>query len=161
DDDLRAKVTDSLALGDLDVAAYDIVFLAGGWGAAFDFGTSEALAAQVTKAAALGRAIGGVCHGPLGLCRATTSDGRPLVEGRRISAATDKQVRELGIGSTPQHPETELRKMGAVFESASRFRDVLANHWVVDGNLVTGQNQNSGPMVARELLQLVAAGVPT
>jgi putative intracellular protease/amidase len=32
---------------------------------------------------------------------------------------------------------------------------VLANHWVVDGNLVTGQNQNAGPMVAREMLRLV------
>jgi putative intracellular protease/amidase len=28
----------------------------------------------------------------------------------------------------------------------------------VDGNLVTGQNQNAGPMVARELLALVPAG---
>ena len=30
---------------------------------------------------------------------------------------TDKQVRELGIESTPQHPETELRRKGARFES--------------------------------------------
>ena len=27
---------------------------------------------------------------------------------------------------------------------------------VVDGNLVTGQNQNAGPMVAREMMQLLA-----
>jgi putative intracellular protease/amidase len=33
---------------------------------------------------------------------------------------------------------------------------VLANHWVVDGNLVTGQNQNAGPMVAREMLRLAS-----
>jgi hypothetical protein len=26
------------------------------------------------------------------------------------------------------------------------------NRWVIDGNLVTGQNQNAGPMVAREML---------
>ena len=46
--------------------------------------------------------------------------------------------------------------MGAEFESETKFRDPLANHWVVDGNLVTGQNQNAGPMVAREMMQLVA-----
>ncbi|HSM65601.1 MAG TPA: sulfatase-like hydrolase/transferase, partial [Ilumatobacteraceae bacterium] len=40
DDVLRAKVTNSLAVGDLDIAAYDIVYLAGGWGAAFDLGFS-------------------------------------------------------------------------------------------------------------------------
>lgn len=158
DDVLRAKVTDSLPVGDLDMGAYDIVFLAGGWGAAFDFGSSTVLADQMTSANELGKVLGGVCHGPLGLRNATGTDGRPLVEGRRISAVTDKQVRELGIGgSTPQHPETELRAKGARFESETRFRDPLANHWVVDGNLVTGQNQNAGPMVAREMMQLVVA----
>jgi putative intracellular protease/amidase len=138
------------------VADYDLVYLAGGWGAAFDFATSEELAAVVTRADRLGLAIGGVCHGPLGLLGATTADGRPLVEGRRLTAVTDKQVRELGISSTPWHPEAELRTLGARFEARHRLRDVLANHWVLDGNLVTGQNQNAAPMVARELVQLVA-----
>ena len=45
----------------------------------------------------------------------------------------------------------------AAFEAEHRFRDPFANHWVVDGNLVTGQNQNAGPMVAREMMALVAA----
>ncbi len=156
DDVFRAKVTDSLAIGDVAIVDYDIVYLAGGWGAAFDFGFSDDLADAVTESNALGRAIGGVCHGPLGLRNATATDGSPLVAGRKISAVTDKQVHELGIGSTPHHPETELRAMGADFESATRFRDPFANHWVVDGNLVTGQNQNAGPMVARELVRLVA-----
>ncbi len=153
---LRAKVTDSCPIGELDMSDYDIVFLAGGWGAAFDFATSDVLADKVTEAATTGAVLGGVCHGPLGLCRATAPDGRPLVEGRRVSGVTDKQVHELGIEGTPFHPETELRRAGARFESATRFRDPFANHWVVDGDLVTGQNQNAGPMVAREMLRLLA-----
>jgi putative intracellular protease/amidase len=156
DDEFRAKVTDSLAIGELDMNDYDIVFLAGGWGAAFDFGFSEALADKVTEANAAGKVIGGVCHGPLGLRNAKAADGRPLVEGRRVTGVSDKQVKELGIESTPHHPETELRRMGAEYESVTKFRDPFANHWVVDGNLVTGQNQNAGPMVAREMLRLVA-----
>jgi putative intracellular protease/amidase len=156
DDDLRAKIDDSLAISDLDADNYDIVFLAGGWGAAFDLGMSDALGDFVTDANADDAVIGGVCHGPLGLLRAKGRDGQALVKGRRISAVTDKQVSELGITSTPQHPETELRKAGADFRSETRFRDPLANHWEVDGNLVTGQNQNAGPMVAREMLRLVA-----
>ena len=156
DDELRAKVTDSLAVDELDAADYDIVYLAGGWGAAFDLGVSEELGQLITRANELGRVIGGVCHGPLGLLRAQATDGRPLVEGRRLTAVTDKQVEELGISSTPQHPERELRRAGAEFESETRFRDPLANHWVIDGNLVTGQNQNAAPMVAREMLRLAA-----
>ncbi len=157
DDDFRNQVTNSLAIGRLDMAEYDVVFLSGGWGAAFDFGFSDGLAAKITEANAQGKIIGGVCHGPLGLLNAKDVAGEPLVKGRRISAVTDKQVRELGIQSTPHHPERELRRAGAVFESITRFRDPFANHWVVDGNLVTGQNQNAGPMVAREMMELLAA----
>ncbi len=156
DGELKEKVNDSLAVGTLDMADYDIVYLAGGWGAAFDLGTSEELGRQVTIANEHDRVIGGVCHGPLGLLQAEGKDGSPLVEGRRVTAVTDKQVRELGIESTPQHPETELRELGAEFESETRFRDPFANHWVVDGDLVTGQNQNAAPMVAREMLELSA-----
>ncbi len=157
DDVFRRKVADSLAIGELDMSGYDIVFLAGGWGAAFDFGFSDELADKVTEANAAGKIIGGVCHGPLGLLNAKGTDGEPLVKGRKISAVTDKQVNELGIESTPHHPERELRGAGAEFESETKFRDPLANHWVVDGNLVTGQNQNAGPMVAREMMQLLKA----
>ena len=155
DDDFRAKVSDSKVIGDLDMAEYDLVFLAGGWGAAFDFGFSASLGEKMTEANAAGLVMGGVCHGPLGLLNAKATDGSPLVEGRKISAVTDKQVKELGIDATPHHPERELRSVGAVFESETKFRDPFANHWVVDGKLVTGQNQNAGPMVAREMMQLL------
>ncbi|MCW2757773.1 MAG: putative sulfatase, partial [Nocardioidaceae bacterium] len=157
DDVLHSLLADSRAVVDLDVHDYDLVFLAGGWGASFDLAQSPELAVRMGEADAAGLVIGGICHGPLGLLNATRPDGRPLVQGRRLTAVTDKQVRELRITSTPLHPETELRAKGAVFESATRFRDPLANHWVVDGNLVTGQNQNAGPMVARAMVELVLA----
>jgi putative intracellular protease/amidase len=160
DQALRARLAASPSIGSLDLTEFDAVYLAGGWGAAFDFATSAELAAAITDAAAHDLVIGGVCHGPLGLVEATTPAGRPLVDGRRVSAVTDKQVRELKIESTPFHPETELRKRGARFESTTRFRDPFANHWVVDGYLVTGQNQNAGPMVAREMMRLVSDRVP-
>ena len=154
DAELRAKITDSLPIASVDIDAYDIVYLAGGWGAAFDLGFSEALAAKITEANAAGSIIGGICHGPLGLINATAPDGRPLIQGRRVTGVSNRQVRDLRITDTPQHPETELRNKGALYESSTRISDVLANHWVVDGNLVTGQNQNAGPMVAREMLRL-------
>lgn len=155
DEVARYKVMHSSAIGDLDMSDYDIVFFAGGWGAAFDLGTSDAVGEQVTAAAARGAVLGGVCHGPLGLLKGRGADGEPLVKGRRVTAVTDKQVHELGVSSTPQHPETELRKAGAVFESATRWRDFLANHVAVDGDLVTGQNQNAGPVVARRMMERV------
>ena len=154
DEDLLAKIEKSMNIADVDAEAYEIVYLAGGWGAAFDLGFSTELADKITQANAKDVVIGGVCHGPLGLINATGTDGRSLVEGRHVTAVSDRQITELGVAETPQHPETELRKKGADYSARSGFRDVLANHWVVDGNLVTGQNQNAGPMVAREMLRL-------
>jgi len=161
DDELRAKLTGSLAVPALDLAAYDLVFLAGGWGAAFDLGQSEELGAALSRAFAAGRVLGGLCHGPLGFLRARRPDGEPLVRGRRMTAVTDRQVAQLGVAITPLHPESALRAAGAAFECRHHpLRDFLANHVVVDGDLVTGQNQNAGPMVARQMMQRVLAKPP-
>lgn len=158
DDVLRAQLTSSLAVGAIDFTDYDLVFLAGGWGAAFDLGQSDVLGARVSSAYAAGRVIGGICHGPLGLLKARRPDGAPLVQGRRLTAVTDRQVRQLGVSITPLHPEAALRAAGARYEAVSHpVRDFLANHWVEDGDLVTGQNQNAGPMVARLMMRRVLA----
>lgn len=157
DDVLREQLAHSLAVSDVDFATYDLVYLAGGWGAAFDLGQSDALGAGISRACAAGRVIGGICHGPLGLLRARRPDGELLVKGRRLTAVTDTQVHQLGVSITPLHPESALRAAGALYECVHHpVRDFFANHWVVDGDLVTGQNQNAGPMVARLMMQRVA-----
>lgn len=159
DPQARAKVQASLPIDTLDLGQYDIVFLAGGWGAAYDLGTSARLGEQITRAWAAGRVIGGVCHGPLGLLLAKDVTGAPLVQGKRLTAVTDRQVKQLGVTRTPQHPERELRAAGALFESRSALLDPFANHTTVDGRLVTGQNQNAGVETAQTMLR-VAGGVP-
>jgi putative intracellular protease/amidase len=154
DPQLRGKLMHSMAIADVDFAAYDIIFLAGGWGAAFDFGQSDVLAQKMSEAYAAGRILGGICHGPLGLLRARKPDGELVVRGRRLTAVTDRQIRQLGITLTPLHPESALRAAGARFESSTHaLRDFFANHLVADGDLITGQNQNAGPMVARLMLE--------
>jgi putative intracellular protease/amidase len=157
DPTLQEKTKDSLRIDDVDFTQYDIIFLAGGWGAAYDLGLSQALGQKITAAWAAGKVIGGVCHGPLGLLQAKDENGQPLVKGRRVTGVTDKQVEELGISITPMHPERELRAAGAEFESTTVFRDFFANHVVVDGHLVTGQNQNAGAEVANQMMK-VAGG---
>lgn len=153
---LQQKVARSQRVDNVDVKQYDIIFLSGGWGAAYDLAQSEVLGQKITEAWAAGKVVGGICHGPLGLLQARDETGQVLVRGRRITAVTDKQVKELDITFTPMHPERELRAAGALFESRTVFRDIFANHAVVDGRLVTGQNQNAGAEVAN--LMMRAAG---
>jgi putative intracellular protease/amidase len=159
---LQAKVKNSLPIADVDFTGYDIIFLSGGWGAAYDLGYSAVLARKISEAYyARTPVIGGVCHGVLGLINAQNRDGELLIAGRRMTGVSDKQIKELGIEITPQHPETALRKAGALYESRSAFRDFFATHVVVDEEqrFVTGQNQNSSHETAQKMLAIVAGQV--
>lgn len=149
------KLLNSLKISEVDPDRYDVVFLAGGWGAAYDLGQSEEVGEVITKANANDAIVGGVCHGPLGLIQAKDKDGSPLVKGRRITAVSDLQVEQFGIKITPLHPESELRKLGAEYEKQTAVRDYFATHVVVDGNIVTGQNQNSGGEAAHRVLEIL------
>ena len=130
----QAKANNSIPIADVDISQYDIVFMSGGWGAAYDLAQSPVLAAKVSESYYGDRqpVIGGVCHGVLGLVNARDRDGQLLIAGRRMTGVTDKQIKELGIEVTPKHPETELRKAGALFESQTAMRDFFATHVAVD-----------------------------
>ena len=157
----QAKVKNSIPVAEVDIDQYDIVFISGGWGAAYDLAQSPALAAKVSDSYYGDKSaiIGGVCHGVLGLVNARARDGKLLIAGRRMTGVTDKQIKELGIELTPLHPETELRKAGVVFESQTAFRDMLATHVTVDEErrFVTGQNQNSGLETAHTMMGILHA----
>jgi len=157
----QAKVQNSLAIVDVDVSQYDIIFISGGWGAAYDLAQTPAMADKVTEAYYGQRVavIGGVCHGVLGLVNAKDRDGNTLIAGRHMTGVSDKQIEELGIEMTPLHPETELRRAGAIYESQTAFRDLFATHVVVDDEqrFVTGQNQNSGLETAHRMMQVIAS----
>jgi putative intracellular protease/amidase len=156
----KAKVDNSIKIDDVDFSEYDIIFLAGGWGAAYDLGYSPVLAQKISNAyyADTKPVIGGVCHGVLGLINAKDRDGNLLIAGRRMTGVSDKQIKELNIEITPQHPETELRKAGTLYESQTAFRDMFATHVVVDDEkrFVTGQNQNSSTETAHKMMQVIA-----
>ena len=155
DEDAQIKTENSLNLEKLNFLEYDIIWMAGGWGAAYDLGYSEVLGEKLSEANAEDILLGSVCHGALGFRMASEVDGRPLVEGKTMTGVTDKQVEELGIEITPLHPETELRKQNAIFVSNTAFRDFLATYVAVDGNIVTGQNQNSSGETAQTLLRML------
>jgi putative intracellular protease/amidase len=159
DPSLQAKMRHSIPISDLKISDYTVIFIAGGWGAAYDLGQSELLGEKMSEAYyASNIFIGAVCHGVLGLIKAKDKDGNLLIAGREMTGVTDKQIDELGITATPLHPESELRKAGAIFKSETAFRDVFATLVTVDQEkrFITGQNQNSGLAAAHKILELIA-----
>ncbi len=151
------KLRNSIAITDVDPDEYDIYYMAGGWGASYDLAQSKALADLISRANQNGKIIGSVCHGALGLVSAKAKDGSALVKGRKVTGVTDRQIAQLGIKITPKHPETELREAGARFEANTAWVDMAATRVVVHGNLITGQNQNSGYETSHRMLEAVAA----
>ena len=156
---LKEKVKNSILIDQLEIDNYDIVFVSGGWGAAYDLGYSETLGEKISQAYYNPNSIiGGVCHGVLRLSiNAKDSLGNLFIKNKRMTGVTNKQIKELGIFFTPQHPEEELIKAGAIFESKTAFRDVLANLTIVDdeSKFVSGQNQNAGHETPQKMMEIL------
>ena len=155
---LKEKVKNSIKINELEIDNYDLIFVAGGWGAAYDLGYSEALGDKISQAYYNPKSIiGGVCHGVLGFINAKDSIGNLIIKNRRMTGVTNKQIKELGIDFTPQHPEEELIKAGAIFESKTAIRDVFANLTVIDdeSKFVTGQNQNAGHETPQKMMEIL------
>ncbi len=150
-------VQNSLLIDDLDFTSYDIIFISGGWGAAYDLGQSEVLAEKISEAYEAGVILSAVCHGPLGFTRAVKPDGSPLVEGVKMTGVPNRQLKQLGIFFTPLHPEIELKKYGAKYEFQKRIIGFFANRVVVDEKhqIVTGQNQRGGVETAQKAMELL------
>ena len=155
---LKEKIENSILIDELEIDNYDLVFISGGWGAAYDLGYSKTLGEKISQAYYNPNSvIGGVCHGVLGFLNAKDSLGNLLIKNKRITGVTNKQIKELGIDFTPQHPEEELIKAGAIFESKTALRDVFANLTVVDekSKFVSGQNQNAGHETPQKMMEIL------
>ena len=152
------KVKNSILIDNLKIDDYDFVFISGGWGAAYDLGYSEILGEKISQAYYSEKTIiGAVCHGVLGFIKAKDSLGKLIIKNRRMTGVSNKQIKELGIDFTPQHPEDELIKAGAIFESKTAFRDAFADLTITDDNakFVTGQNQNAGHETPQKMMEIL------
>jgi putative intracellular protease/amidase len=101
-----------------------------------------------------GGVVAAVCHGPAALVNATLSDGRFLVEGRRVAAFTDSEERAVKLENVVPFLLAEtLTRRGALHQPAPDWQAQV----VVDGRLVTGQNPASATSVGEAVRDLVLA----
>jgi len=157
DEDFQAKVKNSMALKDVDIKEYDVVFFSGGWGAAYDMASPE-VAEKVSEAYYDSDVLfGSVCHGALAFTEAQDKNGDYLIKGRTMTGVTQKQLKQFGIQYTPKHPQEELEKHGAVYKAQDKLIDPFATITVMDEEqrFITGQNQNSSEETAQLILEVL------
>lgn len=99
-----------------------------------------------------GKGIASVCHGVAGLVGVLGANGRPIVEGRKLTSFTNAEEVAVGLDHVvPFMLETRLREQGGIYAAGENF----APHVVADGNLITGQNPASSKATVAELLQYI------
>lgn len=155
DEVFQQKAKNSLPVASVDFKDYDVVFFAGGWGAAYDM-ASDFVANKVTDAYYHSDVLfGSVCHGALAFTEAKDSSGNYLIANRTITGVTQKQLQEFGIEYTPKHPQEELERAGANYQANHKWIDPLATLTVIDEEerFITGQNQNSSHETAQLIMK--------
>lgn len=136
-------------LSDVNPADYVAVFLVGGQGPMYTFRGHQELEKVFAHFYESGKPSAAVCHSTTLLLEAKTSNGELLVKGKTWTGFADAEEefadQAVGMKIQPYRIETEARKIaGTTFKVAAPF----SSYAIQDGNLITGQQQNSGAAAA-------------
>lgn len=129
---------------------YAAIFLVGGQGPMYTFKGNADLEKLFVGFYQAGKPSAAVCHSTTLLLDARTSDGELLVRGKTWTgfANTEEDFADNAVGMTiqPYRIEDLARQLsGTTFKVAAPF----SSYAIADGNLITGQQQNSGADAAR------------
>jgi putative intracellular protease/amidase len=133
---------------------YDAIFLVGGQGPMYTFRGNETLEKLFASFYEAGKPSAAVCHSTTLLLEAKRSDGELLVAGKTWTGFADSEEefadQAVGMKIQPYRIETEARKLeNTTFKVAAPF----SSYVIADGNLITGQQQNSGYAAAKEVVK--------
>lgn len=148
-----SQLKETKVLDQIDGEEYAAIFLPGGHGTMFDFPDNKKLQELIVHFAESDKVIGAVCHGPAGFAGPVLSNGKPFVEGRKLTGFTNEEEADTGLDQfMPFLLETKLTELGAEFNTTPKFTD----HVEVDGKLVTGQNPQSSVNTAKEFVRVLS-----
>jgi putative intracellular protease/amidase len=122
----------------------------------FTFRGHAALQALFLAFLDAGKPTAALCHGTCLLLDLKRADGTPVIRGRRITgfANVEEDYADQAVGRKvmPFRIEDEARALGAEFVTGPAFAPFATQ----DGNLITGQQQNSGHVVAERVMAALA-----
>ncbi|MBW8522994.1 type 1 glutamine amidotransferase domain-containing protein [Chryseobacterium chendengshani] len=147
--EFTAMLENTKKLTEIDEKKYDAIFLIGGQGPMYTFRGNKDLESLFVNFYENGKPSASVCHSTALLLEAKTSDGELLVKGKTWTGFADAEEdfadQAVGMKIQPYRIETEARKIdGTTFKVEIPF----SAYAIADGNLITGQQQNSGAAAA-------------
>ena len=153
DEEAKAQLASTVRLESVSASDFDMVFYPGGHGPLWDLAEDQHSIALIESFIAAQKPVALVCHAPGVLRHVKTAEGRPLVEGKKVTGFANSE--EEGVGLTNIVPflvEDELIAKGGLYSKGEDW-----GSWVVqDGLLITGQNPGSSAATAAQLLKALA-----
>ena len=141
----------SVPLDEVKVEDFDLVFVAGGYGAMWDLPNNKKLKELLEDFNQQNMPIGLLGHGVVALVSLNMDDGEPFVKGRKLTAFSNSEERVAQLNEKPFFLlESKLISLGALYSKGPDF----ASYVVADGNIITGQNPASSIETASQLLAL-------
>lgn len=154
DAEAKAALAATTRLEAVSHEGFDAVFYPGGHGPLWDLAEDRRSIALIEATIAADKPVALVCHAPGVLRHAQAADGRPLVEGRKVTGFANSEEEAVGLTAiVPFLVEDELKRNGGVYSKAADWRPYV----VSDGLLITGQNPASSAPAARALIEKLAA----
>lgn len=135
---------------------YEAIFLVGGQGPMYTFKGNTDLQNLFVSFYESNKPSAAVCHSTTLLLETKKSNGELLVKGKTwtgfANAEEDYADQAVGQKIQPYRIEDEARKIeGSNFKVAAPF----SSYAIQDGNLITGQQQNSGAAAAQLVVKLL------
>jgi putative intracellular protease/amidase len=143
-------------VSDFSSDEFDAIVVVGGQGPMFTFKGETGLQNTFLEFYKKGKISAALCHGTSLLLYLKGKDGKPLIQGKKMTGFTDEEEdfadKAVGKKVMPFRIEDEAKKLGAKFQKANAFEPFA----IKDGNLITGQQQHSGAEVAKLVIDSLA-----
>jgi len=149
----KAQLAATLKLADVSAKDFDTVFYPGGHGPMWDLAEDQNSIKLLEAFVTAGKPVALVCHAPGVLRHVKGPDGKPLVQGKKVTGFTNTEEEAVGLTKVvPFLVEDELKAKGGVYSKAGDWQPYV----LTDGLLITGQNPASSGPGAKALLTLMA-----
>ncbi len=150
-DEVTKKVlANTHKLADVNEADFDAVFYPGGHGVLWDLVENEGSVELIEKFYANNKPVAFVCHAPAVLKNVKGTDGKPLVNGKKVTGFTNEEEEAVALTNVvPFLLEDMLKENGGNYSKIGDWQPYA----VEDGLLITGQNPSSSELVAEKLLE--------
>jgi putative intracellular protease/amidase len=154
--EFNAMLENTKKLTEVNHSDYVGIFLVGGQGPMYTFRGNHDLEKLFVSFYEAGKPAAAVCHSTTLLLEAKLSNGELLVKGKTWTGFADAEEefadQAVGMKIQPYRIETEARKIaGTTFKVSAPF----SSYAICDGNLITGQQQNSGAAAAELLVDML------